>query len=107
MLLYIIIREEHTHLWWSCVFGWVSGIFNLLPPFSIFSFPFSIDLPLQPRLQKSLVLPKFEQQGLAGQGDECCVFKVNRSWFLRVHASVTPCDELLHVLKLDLTPCLL
>lgn len=48
-----------------------------------------------------------QNQGLAGQGDECCVFKVNRSWFLRVHAGVTACAELLHILKLDLTPCLL
>lgn len=45
--------------------------------------------------------------GLAGQGDGCCVFKVNRSWLLRVHGGVTACARLLHVLKLDLTPCLL
>lgn len=48
-----------------------------------------------------------QNQGPTGQGDECCVFKVNRSWFLRVHAGVTACAELLHFLKLDLTPCLL
>lgn len=48
-----------------------------------------------------------QTQGLAGQGDECCVFKANRSWFLRVHGGVTARARLLHDLKLDLTPCLL
>lgn len=83
----ILLRTRRTQLWWWCFWSFLF----ILP------FPFSLELSSQ----------QCQARGLAGQGDECCVFKVNRSWFLRVHGGVTACARLLRVLKLDLTPCLL
>lgn len=95
----IFLWKRRTQLWWR----WLvdrSGFWSFLSPsfFSLFHSPLSYPHGTAQHCQK---------QGLEGQGDECCVFKVNRSWFLRVHGGVTACAELLHVLKLDLTPCLL
>lgn len=105
-LLYYF-REEHTAL--VDVVGVCTTFWTIHSPLPYFHLLFSIlrGVISAPKLQKSLVLPKSEQQGPTGQGDECCVCKVSRSWFLRVHADVTACAELLHFLKLDLTPFLL
>lgn len=88
----ILFWKRKTPLWWRWLvdgsrFFWSS----LSPSFS------SLELSSW----KGPALPK------AGSGDECCVFRVNRSWFLGVHGGVTARARLPHALKLDLTPCLL
>lgn len=93
--------EEHTAP--AELVGAGMGFWSLPPPSPLFLSSLFHSLLSYPRRRAQ----RCQNQGPTGQGDECCVFKVNRSWFLRVHAGVTVCAELLHVLKLDLTPCLL
>lgn len=92
----IFSRKRKTQLWWRWLVDLSSFGCFLSPSFFLSSSSYP------PRRAQHC-----QTQGLAGQGDECCVFKANRSWFLRVHGGVTARARLLHDLKLDLTPCLL
>lgn len=95
----ILRWKRKRQLWRRCLVVPAVLEVSFLPLFSPF---FHSPLSYPPRRAQ-----RCQTRGLAGQGDECCVFRANRSWFLRVHGGVTACAQLLHDLKLDLTPCLL